>query len=227
MSEGYEILTLDEVETAEHRGSNLIPVRYTLNFRPAGVNAWIADTGGQLIPPHEEDSGNEELYVVVRGRASFVVDDETKDAPAGTLIFVEPGHNRTATAEEDGTIVFVVGATVGEAFDGGGWDTFAVAYTLQRAGDMDGCRAVMDKAMAAQPDSWALPYNLGCLEALAGNTDEAITALGRALELNDEDIHHYLREDTELDNIRDDPRFQELCKGATGTGSGLSRDGAA
>ncbi len=179
MSDGYEILTLGEVETAEHRGSNLIPVRYTLDFRAAGVNAWIADKGGQLIPPHEEDSGNEELYVVVSGRASFVVDDETQDAPAGSVIFVEAGHNRTATAEEDGTIIFVVGATIGEAFDGGGWDTFAVAYTAQRAGDMEACRRIMAEEMKRRPDSWVLPYNLACLEALAWNADEAFAMLAR------------------------------------------------
>jgi len=212
MSDGYEILTLDEVERAEHRGSNLIPVRYTLDYRPAGVNAWIADVGGQLIPPHEEDSGNEELYAVVRGRASFVVGDETKDAPAGSLIFVEAGHNRTATAEEDGTIVFVVGATIGEAFDGGGWDTFAVAYGLYQAGRIDESRAVMEKAMSDRPDQWALPYNAACLASLAGNPDEAIDWLHKALELNQEEIYEYLRSDSDLDNIREDPRFQELLK---------------
>ncbi len=212
MSGGYEILTLDEVETAEHRGSNLIPVRYTLNYRPAGVNAWIADAGGQLIPPHEEDSGNEELYVVVRGRASFVVADETRDAPAGSLIFVEAGRHRTATAEEDGTIVFVVGATIGEAFDGGGWDTFAVAYEHHRAGRIDESRAVMEKAMRDQPQSWALPYNAACLASLAGNADEALGWLHKALDLNQEEIYQYLREDSDLDNVRDDPRFQELLR---------------
>jgi hypothetical protein len=29
-----QILTLDELETASHRGSNLIPVRHALGFRP-------------------------------------------------------------------------------------------------------------------------------------------------------------------------------------------------
>jgi mannose-6-phosphate isomerase-like protein (cupin superfamily) len=210
MSDGYEILTLDEVETAEHRGSNLIPVRYTLGFRAAGVNAWIADAGGQLIPPHEEDSGNEELYVVVRGRASFIVDDETQDAPAGSLIFVEAGPNRTATAEEDGTIIFVVGATIGEAFNGGGWDTFAVAYTAQKAGDMEACRRIMAEEMERRPDSWALPYNLACLEALAGNSDEAFALLARIPA--GPELRGYLENDTDLDSLRDDPRFQELLK---------------
>ena len=117
MSDGYTILTLDEAERAQHRGSNLIPVRHTLGFQPAGVNAWIADAGGQLIPPHEEDSGNEELYVVVRGRATFTVDEETNDATAGTFVFVPAEVHRTARAEEDGTIVFAVGGTSGGAFN--------------------------------------------------------------------------------------------------------------
>jgi mannose-6-phosphate isomerase-like protein (cupin superfamily) len=120
MSDGYTILSLDELETASHRGSALVPVRHALGFRAAGVNAWKADAGGQLIPPHEEDSGSEELYVVVRGRAAFTVGEEEADAPAGTLVFAPPEVFRTAVAAEDGTIVFVVGGTVGEAFDAGG-----------------------------------------------------------------------------------------------------------
>jgi mannose-6-phosphate isomerase-like protein (cupin superfamily) len=125
LSEGYQILSLDELETASHRGSNLIPVRHALGFRPAGVNAWKADTGGQLIPPHEEDSGSEELYVVVRGHARFTVGEEEEDSDAGTLVFVPAEVFRTAVAVEDGTIVFVVGGWIGEAFESAGWDVGA------------------------------------------------------------------------------------------------------
>ena len=211
MSDGYEILSLDEVETAPHRGSNLVPVRYLLGYRAAGVNAWRGDAGEQLIPPHEEDSGNEELYVVVNGRAAFTVGEETVDARSGTLVFVPAEVHRTAVAEEHGTIVFVVGATIGEAFDGGGWDTFAVADGLRQAGRIDESRAVMAKAMADRPEMWALPYNAACLEALSGNTDEALDWLRRAMELAPADeIGPYLREDSDLDSLRDDPRFQEL-----------------
>ena len=211
MSGGYEILTLGEVETAPHRGSNLIPVRYLLGFRPAGVNGWRADAGAQLIPPHEEDSGNEELYVVVDGRATFTVGEEQRDAPAGTLVFVPAEVHRTAVAEEDGTILFVAGATIGEAFEGGGWDTFAVADGLRQAGRMDESREVMRQEIEKRPEMWALPYNLACLEALSGNADEAFDALQRARELAPpEEIAQYLREDADLDNIRDDPRFREL-----------------
>ena len=211
MSDAYTILTLDEVETASHLGSNLIPVRHTLGFRPAGVNAWIADAGGQLVPPHEEDSGNEELYVVVRGRATFTVGDETADVPAGSFVFVPPEVYRTAAAEEDGTIVFAVGGTVGEAFNAGGWDSFAVASTHLQAGRLDDARAIMAQLIAEKPEYWATHYNAGCFEAQAGNADEALGHLRRAKELDAEGYSaQYFREDTDLDPIRDDPGFQEL-----------------
>ena len=212
MSGGYEILSLEEVEPAQHRGCNLIPVRHTLGFRPAGVNAWAADAGGQLIPPHEEDSGNEELYVVVRGRARFTVGEEEAEAPAGTLVFVPPEMFRTAEAAEDGTIVFVVGASIGEAFDGSaGWDSFAVADTYRQAGRLDEGRAIMEHLITEKPDYWAVHYNAGCFEALAGYTDEALAHLRRAKELDAEgESAQYFREDGDLDPLREDPRFQEL-----------------
>jgi len=211
MSEGYTILTLDEVETASHRDSNLIPIRHYLGFRPAGVNAWKADTGGQLIPPHTEDSGNEELYVVVRGRATFTLGEEISDADAGTLVFVPAEVFRTAVAAENGTIVLVVGATVGQAFEAGGWDSFALADTYRQTGRFDEARAIMEQQIAQQPENWAAHYNAACLEALGGNADAAFEHLRRTKELDAEGAStKYLREDSDLDSLRDDPRFQEL-----------------
>jgi mannose-6-phosphate isomerase-like protein (cupin superfamily) len=211
VSEGYRILALHEVETASHLGSNLIPVRHTLGFRPAGVNAWIADTGAQLVPPHEEDSGNEELYAVVRGRAAFTVGEEKADAPAGSLVFVPPEVFRTAVAEEDGTIVFAVGGSVGKAFNAGGWDSFALANTYREEGRLAEGRAIMRQLIAEKPDYWATHYNAGCFEALAGNADAAFEHLRRAKELGPAgDAAMYFREDSDLDPVREDPRFQEL-----------------
>jgi mannose-6-phosphate isomerase-like protein (cupin superfamily) len=203
---------LSEIEAVPHReGTNLIPVRHTLGFRPAGVNAWKADAGGQVMPPHEEDSGNEELYVVVQGRAAFTVGEETADAPAGTLVFVPPQVFRSATAEEDGTIVFVVGGSVGEAFNAGGWDSFSFADWYRQEGRLDEGRAIMAQLIAEKPDYWATSYNAGCFEALAGNADAAFEHLRRAKELDAEDRSaEYFHGDSDLDPIRNDPRFKEL-----------------
>jgi hypothetical protein len=206
----YNVVSLDEIERVPYLGSNLIPVRHTLGFRPAGTNAWAADTGGQLVPPHEEGSGNEELYAVVRGRARFTVGEETADAPAGTLVFVSAGDHRTATAEEDGTIVLAVGASVGEAFVGGNWDTFAVANGKRLAGRADEGRAILRASIEERPDQWALVYNTACFEALAGNPDAAFEHLQRAREMSPDEVRPYLAEDSDLNSLRDDPRFQEL-----------------
>jgi tetratricopeptide (TPR) repeat protein len=198
MSDGYAILSLDEVETA-------------LGFRAAAVNAWKADTGGQLIPPHAEDSGNEELYAVVRGRARFTVGEEEAEAPAGTLVFVPAEAFRTAVASEDNTIVFVVGGWIGEAFEAGGWDSFALADTYRQADRLDEARAVMQQLIAQRPDYWATSYNAGRLEALAGNADPAFKHLRRAKELDSEgESAAFFREDSRLDPLRGDPRFEEL-----------------
>ena len=211
MSEGYEILTLDEVETASHRGSTLIPVRHRLGFKATGVNAWKADAGGQLIPPHKENSGNEELYAVVRGRARFTIGEEDAEAPAGTLVFLPPEVFRTAVAAEDDTIVFAVGGTVGKAFDSGGWDSFALAHTYRQAGRVDDAKAIVDATIAEKPGHWGVHYNAGCLESLADNADAALEHLRRAKELDtDGESAQYFREDSDLDPLRDDPRFQEL-----------------
>jgi tetratricopeptide (TPR) repeat protein len=211
VSDGYEILTLDELETASHRGSNLVPVRHTLGFRPAGVNAWKADAGGRLIPPHEEDSGSEELYAVVRGRARVTVGEEEADAPAGALVFVPAEVFRTAVALEDDTIVFVVGGWVGEAFKPGGWDSFALASTYRQEGRLDEARAVMEELVAQEPEFWATSYNAGRFAALAGDRDSAFEHLRRAKDLDAEaEAAAYFREDSILEPLRDDPRFQEL-----------------
>jgi hypothetical protein len=81
---GYEVLSLDDLERVPYRGSGevLRPLRRRLGVRALGVNVWSADAAGdKLVPPHEEESGNEELYVVVRGTAHFTLGDPLRDDP--------------------------------------------------------------------------------------------------------------------------------------------------
>jgi adenylate cyclase len=69
----------------------------------------------------------------------------------------------------------------------------------------------MEQLIAEKPDYWATTYNAGCFETLAGNADAAFEHLRRAKELDTEgESAQYFREDSDLDPIRDDPRFQEL-----------------
>src|SRR5215475_8892238 len=98
---------LDEME---RRGRD-IPVRERLGIHAFGINAYTPGDDGRLIGEHDESgTGQEELYIVLDGNATFEVDGETIDAPAGTFVFVPPESRRRATGA--GTVL-AVGATVG------------------------------------------------------------------------------------------------------------------
>jgi mannose-6-phosphate isomerase-like protein (cupin superfamily) len=91
VSEKFRVTRLSEIEIPSGDGSIAwAPIRSQLDVRSFGINAWTADEAGKhVIGEHDEAgpraTGHEELYFVVKGRATFTVDGETIDAPAGTV----------------------------------------------------------------------------------------------------------------------------------------------
>jgi hypothetical protein len=69
------------------------------------------EAGGDLLGEHDETkSGQEELYLVIAGEASFTLDGETVDAPAVTVVAVpDRGVVRGAKAKKAGTAVIALG----------------------------------------------------------------------------------------------------------------------
>lgn len=104
------------------------PVRRHFGIRAFGTNAYVARAGGDpVVEEHTEaddsGTGHEELYLVLSGRATFTVEGEAADAPAGTLVFVpDPRATRSAVAHEPGTTVIAFGATSGKAFEVSPWE---------------------------------------------------------------------------------------------------------
>ena len=94
-----------------------------LGVRAFGVNAKEADAGRELVVRHDETEfgGQEELYVVVRGRARFTCNGETVELGPGDLLLVEPPVVREAVALETPTLVLMVGATPGAAYEPPDW----------------------------------------------------------------------------------------------------------
>jgi hypothetical protein len=138
MPAAFKSVHLDDVPGAPPGWDDRVrwlPVRHYLQIGAFGTNAFSADAGAVVIEPHDELGGDEgieldqeEMYVVVRGGARFVVDGTTIDAPHGTVVFVpEPSARREATATEDGTLILAVGAPVGEAFRQSQWEKRGVA----------------------------------------------------------------------------------------------------
>ena len=207
----YAVAHLLEIDEVEYGRSSWRPVRHELGITAFGVNAWTAGAAGDRIVADRDESEeeNERLYVVQRGRAVFEVDGERLDAPAGTLVFVGPGADRTVVAEEPGTTIVVVGAGPGRAFRPDGWELWAPFRPLYEAGDYD---AVIERGRAAiEADTrYAEPlYNLACCESLTGRTDDAIGHLRQAIDRS-ERLRSLAKEDSDFDPIRDKPAFGRL-----------------
>jgi mannose-6-phosphate isomerase-like protein (cupin superfamily) len=206
----YRMTTVDELQDIAYRqDTHMRPVRHHLGITAFGTNAWTAaDVGDRLMPEHEEDEGSEELYLVLRGRARFEIDGENVDAPQGMLLFVEPGTNRTAFAEEAGTTVLAVGSTVGQSYYVSGWEAWAEFYPLYEAGDYE---AVIDRAReTVEAGGYSTPlYNLACCEALAGRNEDAIAHLRLAV-ARQPSLRELAKDDADFDALRDEPAFREL-----------------
>jgi hypothetical protein len=71
-------------------------------------------------------------------------------------------------------------------------------------------RAVLER----MPDDAYTRYNLACALARQGKTDEALSALRKAVESGFGDPAHIAR-DGDLENLRDDPRFVQIVEAAS------------
>ena len=209
---GYSIAHLDEIDELDDGREPWRPVRHHLGITAFGVNAWTGhDAGDRIINEHDEDEedGNEELYVVHRGRAVFELDGDRVDAPAGTLVFARPGVKRTAFAEEPETTIIAVGGVAGKAYEPDGWELWAPLRPLYEAGEYAEAADRGRKALEADPPYANLLYNVACCESLAGQKDEALGHLRRAIEIS-ERARDYATDDSDFDPIRDEPAFKEL-----------------
>jgi tetratricopeptide (TPR) repeat protein len=90
---------------------------------------------------------------------------------------------------------------------------YDVGRELLRYADHDrAARAFVASAEAGVREGTSL-YNAACARALANRKDEALDLLQKALDAGFDDPDH-LREDDDLDGLRDDPRFRRLLRDA-------------
>src|SRR5207244_11286610 len=103
-------------------------VRARFGIKSFGVNAYVANKAGQEIIAEHDEMGersgkHEELYFVADGHATFTVEGDEIDAPAGTFVFVrDPAAKRKAVAKDVGTTILIAGGRPGEAFTPSPWE---------------------------------------------------------------------------------------------------------
>jgi quercetin dioxygenase-like cupin family protein len=208
---GYAVAHLDEIDELDDGRCPLRPVRHHFGITSFGVNTWTAAAAGdRIINEHDEsDEDQEELYLVQRGRATFELDGERVDAPAGTFIYARPGVKRTAFAEEPGTTIVALGGTPGKAYEVSGWEIWAPLRPLYDSGEYGEAADRGRELIEAHPEYAGLLYNVACCESLAGRTADATEHLGQAIRLATT-FRSYAKEDADFDPIRDEPAFKEL-----------------
>jgi uncharacterized cupin superfamily protein len=94
-------------------------VRGFFGVESFGVNAFEVHEGELLVVPHDElgeGEQQEELYLIVEGRARFVCDGEPVELGPGELLYARPGVRREAVALETPTMLFMVGGRPGQAY---------------------------------------------------------------------------------------------------------------
>ena len=88
-----------------------------------GINAIVCDPGEEFDIAHDEaESGHQEAYVVVAGRAAFRIGEERIEAGPGTVVSApDPAVTRGYEALEPNTRIVCVGAAPGAAHPYGEW----------------------------------------------------------------------------------------------------------
>jgi hypothetical protein len=210
MPQPPRIVNLTELESVPGPGTLVWkPVRSALGIRAFGCNAYTAqEPGTDVVEPHTESpQTHEELYFVAAGRATFTIDGETHDAPAGTYVFIpDPASHRHAVAAEAGTTVLSFGGP--PTFEPSAWEWVFRAAPLLRS-DPARARDILEEGLQVHPDAGGLHYNLACLESIAGDPDAALTALRRAIELRPQSAE-WARTDDDLADLRTRPEFHAL-----------------
>jgi len=212
VADRWRSVRLDEIDPIPVVDGTLLwrPVRRTLDVGAFGINSYVAPRAGDdVVEEHTEEAlGHEELYLVVSGRATFELDDEALDAPAGTIVFVrDPAVRRHARAEEAGTSVLAVGGPRDKVYEPSPWEYWFAAERHRASGDYDAMVDEISAGLQQFPDHPAVLYYLGRAEALAGRTDVALAHVIRALELRPEWSDH-IRQDEELAPLHDLPGWK-------------------
>jgi tetratricopeptide (TPR) repeat protein len=203
VAEPYSLLKIPEILPIAVAGVLWKPLRRTLGIDAFGINAYSAIAAGDhVVEEHTEETlGHQEAYVVIAGHATFTLDGVDLDAPNGTIVFVrDPSVRRHAVAVVPGTTLLAIGGAPG-THTPSAWEWYFEAERYRESGDYGAALELLTAGRELFPDNAGMLYATACWETMAGNTDDAITALKLAFELEPRSVE-WAKDDADLDPIR-------------------------
>lgn len=119
---GWAARALDDLPFAAdaEAGAPWYPLQHAFGVTAFGANVFVAGKPGHvLVEPHDESgSGQEELYLVLRGSAEFTLDGANVTGAALFVVAVrEPRVVRGAVALEAETTLLVLGGRPNDGFE--------------------------------------------------------------------------------------------------------------
>ena len=207
----FRVTRLDELDRVPLESGTWRPLRRRLGVTGFGINAYSAEgAGSPLIERHDETTAgagrHQEVYLVASGHATFTVAGERIDAPAGTVLAVEPEVMREAVSARGETTVVVIGGEPGAAMPPSPFEYWYSAIPAAEAGDHARAAEIVAEGLEHYPDHGTIHYALACELAMDGRGAEALEHLRVAL-ANDPRTRVWAESDSELDSLRDDPRW--------------------
>ena len=82
--------------------------RRSLGLQSFGMNV-VELPPGETIPEHDETlSDQEEVFIVLSGEATMVIDGQDHPAPAGTFVRLDPEPQRTVVNRSDADVAVLI-----------------------------------------------------------------------------------------------------------------------
>lgn len=181
-----------------------IPVRRRLGIGAFGTNAYrAARAGDTIVEDHIESPGQEEAYVVIRGRMRLTVAGETVDAGPGEVVFVpNPQSRRGGVALEDDTAVIAVGGWRDKPYHSLPWEPIFLAQDAMARGDWAEAAATLDREAGEHRGTAIVRFRMACCLAPQGKNELALEELRAALEAKPE-MKEMAEQDELLAPLRD------------------------
>lgn len=106
---------VDTIEGAH--GGIFKPVGSTVGATAFGVNVETFQQGHDAYPEHDHASdGQEELYYIISGEATLMIDGKEHKLRAGSVAYVPSGHSRRFTTPDGPVQILAIGGTPGSPF---------------------------------------------------------------------------------------------------------------
>ena len=113
---GHVVKSIDELESIH--GGIVKLAGAELGVESFGLQVLDFPAGFEHYPEHDHlHDGQEEVYVVMRGEADFVIDGERRAVPSGGIVRIPPSARRRIEPGTEGVRILAIGRASDRAYE--------------------------------------------------------------------------------------------------------------